>query len=401
MRVHGRSPGRALALAGFLLLSLIAHLVVLRGASPGAWIAAPPPAASTVSVALIVPAAPTPQSPMAQAAVAPKPVARPRARPAPRPKRPVPRATPVPAPEVAPPAAASTSAADLDPFGLPVDDAAPGVQARVDPAGAEGDARPVTVQDVRPPAAEAVRPPAVDDVQPATEAAAVPAPAQPAEAPLVVATQAGTVRYLVYYGDPVDGYVVATLEQTFDIAPERYRLHSEGRARGLTSLFYRGALVQDSAGTVSAAGLAPSSYREQRGDRPARTVSIDAERREATFGSGVRREAPPGVQDRMSAVVQLALLRQARPALFERGASIVLPMLGPSRVDQVTWRVLGEEQVATEAGAVAALRLSRESLDGDDPAIDVWLALDSSIVPVRMRITDRGGRALDQVIAAQ
>jgi hypothetical protein len=76
-------------------------------------------------------------------------------------------------------------------------------------------------------------------------------------------------------------------------------------------------------------------------------------------------------------------------------------MLGPSRVDQVTWRVLGEEQVATEAGAVAALRLSRESLDGDDPAIDVWLALDSSIVPVRMRITDRGGRALDQVIAAQ
>ena len=388
MRVHARSTGRAPAIAGFLLLSLIAHLAVLRGASLGSWLETPRPEAPPVSVALIVPPAPAPQPPSVQPAAAPKPVARPQARPAPRPKRPVQRAAPppaAPAPEVAQPAAASTSAALFDAFGLPVDEGEPRMPERAEPAAAAADAQPLPTVDV----------------QPGVEAVAEPAPAPPVEAPLVVAPQAGTVRYLVYFGDPVEGYVVATLEQSFDIGPERYRLHSEGRAKGLTSLFYRGALVQDSAGTVSAAGLAPSSYREQRGDRPARTVSIDAERREATFGSGVTREAPPGVQDRMSAVVQLALLRQARPALFERGASIVLPMLGHSRVDRVTWRVHGEEQVATEAGTVAALRLSRASLDGDDPAIDVWLALDSSIVPVRMRITDRGGRALDQVIAAQ
>ena len=386
--------------AGFLLLSLIAHLAVLRGANLGPWLATRPPEAPTVSVDLVVapePApVPAPQPPMAKAAEAPKPIARPRAKPTRRPKPRVERAaagSAAPPPDVAQRAPASTPAVSDDAFGLPAGEGEPRADERGEPPEAAADLWALPADDAQPPPA--------DDARPLAEAAAEAAPAEPAEAPLVVAPQAGTVRYLVYYGDPTEGYVVATLEQSFDIGPGHYRLHSEGRAKGLTSLFYRGTLVQDSVGTVSAAGLEPSSYREQRGDRPARTVTIDAGRREATFGTGVRREAPPGVQDRMSAVVQLALLRQSRPELFERGASIVIPMLGHSRVDHVTWRVHGEEQVATEAGTVKALRLSSASLDRDDPAIDVWLALDASVVPVRMRIADRGGRALDQVIVPQ
>ncbi len=66
----------------------------------------------------------------------------------------------------------------------------------------------------------------------------------------------------------------------------------------------------------------------------------------------------------------------------------------------VDWIVIGEETVATDAGTVRALRLQRAGV-GDDPAIDLWLALDARIVPVRMRVTEPTGRALDQVLASQ
>ena len=216
----------------------------------------------------------------------------------------------------------------------------------------------------------------------------------------MVAPQSGAVRYRVHYGDPVDGNVVATLEQSFEIGTHHYRLHSEGRAKGLVSWFYRGSLVQDSVGTVSTAGLAPSGYREQRGDRAPRSATIDPAHGEVVFGSGQRRQAPPGVQDRLSVAVQLALMRQARPQQFEPGATIRLPMLGNSSVEPVDWIVIGEETVATDAGTVRALRLQRAGV-GDDPAIDLWLALDARIVPVRMRVTEPTGRALDQVLASQ
>ncbi|MCO5107620.1 MAG: DUF3108 domain-containing protein [Burkholderiaceae bacterium] len=389
MRALARSAGRAPAVIAFLLLSLAAHLAVLRGASVSGWFSPSVPAAAPVTVSLIEFAPPptlAPPAAEAKASPPPRPKPRPRTRP-----RPAPRAAPEAAPAATAEASASAPAAafDADSFWAPIvpaSSAQEGEAATVDasPAGREAEAAPA--RQAEPGAAP-----------PAAEAAAAPTP----EPPIVVAPQSGSVRYRVHYGDPADGNVVATLEQSFDIGADRYRLHSEGRAKGLIAWFYRGSLVQDSVGTVSAQGLAPSSYREQRGDRPPRSAAIDVARGEVVFGSGVKREAPPGVQDRLSAAVQLALMRQSRPALFEAGATIRLPMLGSSSVESVGWRVLGEEPVTTDAGVVQAVRLSRTGSSEDDPAIDVWLALDARIVPVRMRITEPSGRALDQVLATQ
>lgn len=385
MHVHDRSTRRVPAVIGFLLLSLVAHVALLRGVNPSARFAAPQPA-NAVSVALIAPPPQADAAPPAEGA----------------PARPAPRRGPrvsKPAAPVASPAPEPGQSASLDAFGSPI-----GSSDANDPAGAAaGQAGDPADASVR--AAESGHGPIPGDAPPAVVqdaggalAESLPAAAEP---PIVVSPQAGSVRYRVHFGDPEQGNVVAILEQSFEIGADRYRLHSEGRAQGLTAWFYRGALVQDSVGTVSAGGLSPLSYREQRGSRPARTVSIDRERREATFGSGARRETPPGVQDRLSAIVQLALLRQSRPALFEPGATVVLPTLSSSRIEYVAWRVVGEEAVATDAGVVNAFRLSRASMGADDPAIDVWLALDARVVPVRMRIAEPGGRALDQVLAAE
>ena len=399
MRVFARSTGRAPAVAGFLLLSVAVHLAVLRGAGLWPGSAAPSPTSAAVAVSLIAP----PPTPPQAAPVKPVAETRP-AVPAAR-RRPASRLAGR-APPAASPAAGPTAAARFGAFGAAMDAGEPeGLDREAAQPGddAAGSAAGVTESTQRPSAAGA------DGADQwgsggaggADAAASEAAPAPVAEAPVAVTPQAGSVRYRVHYGEPADDNVVAILEQSFEIGPDAYRLHSEGRARGLMSWFYRGTLVQDSVGGVTAAGLAPNRYSERRGDRAPRSVSIDADRREALFGADVRRAVPPGVQDRLSAVVQLALLRQSRPALFERGATVELPMLGNSRVESVGWRVLGEETVATDAGPVAALRLSRAMVDADEPAIEVWLALDARIVPVRMRITEPNGRALDQVIASQ
>lgn len=428
MRALARPFARAPAVAVFLLCSIVVHLAVLRGASVSAWHVPPEHERSPVTVALIVPAAAAARLAAASdvTAVRPPPAARARSRPARRVAQAAAASVPESAAATAAPEALTRAAsfADSDPFGATLGlvggdgltGSGPETAAQADAHGeAQGETQGETQGEVQADAQEvsglakalphgATLPALQDAAADAAPLEIVPGgtpPAAPAQAPIVVTPQSGTARYRVHYGDPREGNVVAILEQRFEIGPEHYRLHSEGQAKGLVSWFYRGLLVQDSIGTVSAAGLAPSRYRERRGDRPARTATVDAALGEVVFASGQRREAPAGVQDRLSTAVQLALMRQARPAQFEAGATIHLPMLGNSSVVPVSWQVRGEETVDTDAGPVRALRLSRPGADRDDPAIDLWLALDARIVPVRMRITEPTGRALDQVLASQ
>lgn len=386
MRVFARWAGRApaAAAAGLLLLSLLAHLAVLRSASLSSWFAAQAPPAPVVAVSLV--SAPATAPALAQ----PAPPVRSSRRDLAVRRRSAPRQIAPARPAAAASAVAPTSAQRFDAFGAAIDAGEPGQAAADGIAEREAQSAPAdSPEAARAGSAEAADTDALE---------AAPAPAS--EPPIVVTPQAGSVRYRVHFGDPEAGNVVAMLEHSFDIGSDRYRLHSEGRAQGLVAWFYRGALVQDSVGRVSQAGLAPTQYREQRGDRAPRAASIDAARGEVVFASGARAQAPAGVQDRLSALVQLALLRQSRPALFATGATIELPMLGNSSIESVGWRVLGPEPVRTDSGVVETLRLSRAVTDGREAAIDVWLALDARVVPVRLRITEPNGRALDQVIAS-
>lgn len=239
--------------------------------------------------------------------------------------------------------------------------------------------------------------PGADAVSPtlATRESAAPALDAPA---VQVVPQAGTVRYRIHYGDPAQGNVVATLEQRFELDHDRYRLHSAGRAEGVVSWFYRGTLEQESSGRVSPAGLHPTRYRERRGEREAKLTVLDAARGEVVFSNGERARAQAGMQDRLSIFVQLGLLLRSNPSVFAPGATIALPLLASSRVESASWRVLGVEAVAGDARAVRAMHLRRDPADGDEPGIDVWLALDARVLPLRVRITEASGRALDQIV---
>jgi hypothetical protein len=218
--------------------------------------------------------------------------------------------------------------------------------------------------------------------------------------PLHVTPATGSVRYRVHYGDPADGNVVAMLEQRYEFDDRRYRLHSEGRATGVVSWFYRGTLMQESSGRVSASGLQPERYRERRGERSEKEAVLDADAERVRFASGAEAALPPGVQDRLSVFVQLGLLVQADPVRFAPGAVVEFPMLANSRIEATSFRVLGKEIVAAGEIAAAALHLRRDPLDAEEPTIDLWLALEPRLLPLplRVRITESSGRALDQIV---
>lgn len=398
MRVR-RSPLRAGA-AVFVLLSVAMHAVVWNAARRAApQPPAEPPQPAVVQLVALAPPQPpaaTMQAPAARAMQAPASAT---SASRPRPRKPIPKrsmrpaAADAPAARQAHPAQAATPnpAAWRGPVTLPEFD----------------DSIDVALAFAAPPAAalETAAAPSGVDAAPApgdeaaTAVARVPQEAQSSSPkPLHVTPASGSVRYRVHYGDPADGNVVALLEQRYEIDEHRYRLHSEGRATGIVSWIYRGTLLQESSGRVSASGLQPERYRERRGERREKEAVLDAGTERVRFASGAEAALPPGVQDRLSVFVQLGLLLQADPLRFAPGAVVEIPVLSNSRIEASSFRVLGSETIAAGAIDLAALHLRRAPLDDEEPAIDLWLALEPRVLPLRVRITESSGRALDQVV---
>ena len=236
-----------------------------------------------------------------------------------------------------------------------------------------------------------------------SEALAEPAtPAQDAPTPkaLPELVQGRSLRlFRVYYGDYTAGQPVARLRLELEVSGSAYVLRSMGEAEGLMSLFYSGALVQESRGQLLPQGLAPQQYSEIRGSRRERSVRFDHQQHQL-----LRLNAPPvvlpdGTQDRLSVLYQLVLLAQGKAERFLPGEVVDLPVAGFSDVRRERFQVLGEEVLMVGNRSYRSLHLKRPALPGGrDPSVEVWLGYDASLQPVRIRLEDARGQILDQVI---
>ena len=209
----------------------------------------------------------------------------------------------------------------------------------------------------------------------------------------------GRWRFGVYYGDYLNDHQLATLDYVVEVDGGRYRLQTEGRASGVIALFYSGVLTQSSAGTLSENGLAPEHYTEQRGNRPRRSLSVDRASNRVVFSGKPPEALVPGAQDRLSALIQLGLMARAMPERFVKGSVIALPELTLGDIEKSRYLSFGESVLKTASGPLRALHLERTAPRGDDdPKIEIWLGYDQSLLPVRIRATENGGRVLDQMV---
>lgn len=355
---------RTVPLLGLLALSLLLHGLLLSALGTGTGALSPPP--PPVVVTLVTPVTATPDT--GNAARMPRSARR--------------TATP-PVPAAATPILGEQSSPST-----------PDARAGAEAPPASGP--PETAVVTAPAAAPA-----------STADAALPSPSAPAETPVPAALPRdalptppiGRWRFLVFYGDYSEGRQLASVDYLISVDGERYELRSEGRAEGLTALFYSGTLSQVSVGRFGERGLEPERYVERRGSRPERWARVDRGTGVASFSGGQTATAPEGVQDRLSVLIQLGLMLRAAPQRAAPGTVLELHELSLRDVEQARYRVHGDEVLQADAGPVHALHLERIApRRPDDPRIEAWLGYDRGMLPVRIRLTDAGGRVLDQFL---
>ncbi len=168
-----------------------------------------------------------------------------------------------------------------------------------------------------------------------------------------------------------------------------------------------GAVGWASVGGFDAHGLAPERHVETRRGRELRAANFqrpdgtgaDASPGRITF-SGPRVEHPlwPGVQDRLSWMLQLAAVMSADATLGQPGRELVLMVVGV-RGDALPWRfeAVAVEDLDVPAGLVrGALRLRREPQRAWDSRVEVWLDPARHHLPVRLRMQQGPGAPLTE-----
>ena len=237
---------------------------------------------------------------------------------------------------------------------------------------------------------------AATDAEPVATAApvAAPPPAPVVEPPAPPAVSAppptppwpgkGRVRYVGTYGD--GGFVIGETIHEWRIDGDRYSIRTVFEPKGLAALRGR-KRAQTSEGEVTAEGLRPSEFRDQREGREAEGTSFEWPAVRAVF-SGGRGEGRlvAGTQDLVSVFYQLAWLAPRR--------NVELSVVTASRVGRWTFEWVGEESLTIAGGSLSTLHLRTRS-DGD--ATEVWLAPAHGGLPVKIRYTDRKGDVFEQV----
>lgn len=206
----------------------------------------------------------------------------------------------------------------------------------------------------------------------------------PAEPPPVYATRMpapATLRYALARG-------VARGEATLSWQPDAaaYELMLQATLpQGAT-------LEQRSQGFFDDAGLAPLRLADRRRGRSTQAVNFQRAQGRITF-SGPRWEYPlvPGVQDRLSWIVQLVAIASATPQA--PGDEVVLQVVG-ARGAAARWRFRVDG-----AAPSGVLHLVREPDHLYDQRLELWLDPVRGHWPVRMRqVQVPGGDALDWVL---
>ena len=184
------------------------------------------------------------------------------------------------------------------------------------------------------------------------------------------------------------GPAVGVAELDWQPGQDHYRLQLRGRAPGVPPLAWV------SQGGFDANGLAPLRYTESRRGREVRAANFQRDKGRISFsGPPVEHPLMPGVQDRLSWMLQLAAVLEASPQLGTSDAAISMWVVG-TRGDAEVWSftVQGQPLLTLPAGeTVRTLHLLREPRHAYDTQAQVWLDPARQHLPVRLQLRLRAG----------
>ncbi len=224
--------------------------------------------------------------------------------------------------------------------------------------------------------------------EPAAPVASAPSVAAtpPSAAPAERQRYQGRIRYIVYKGE--QGMEVGQEIHQWEVADGLYHLTGTLETTGLAAVFKSLRIVKDSRGRIDGSGLHPEHFVVTRNGRETgERADFDLDAGTVSVAGRAAQPAAAGAQDLMSFQYQLGLLLPS--------GRLDVPLATGKKYASFRFERLADENLTTPAGTFR----TRHYRAADDSTTEVWLAVERSGVPVKIRHTDRNGDVFDEVAA--
>jgi len=254
---------------------------------------------------------------------------------------------------------------------------------------------PIVESEVEESATTAVAGPGTPPIAEATPPAppAAPAPPPPAPPPHASPPSSATLHYAVVAKDPrtkPPSGLWGNGVLRWQLDADHYSLDLEAAVQVL--FVHVTVLASHSAGSFDAYGLSPARYTETPRNKPTQVARFDRDGTGMITYSTTDATAAlvPGVQDRLSVLVEAGSLVRGNPGLKVQGAGFDVPVAGlKGDIENWHFEVVGVESVDAGIGSVKAVHIRRVLRPGtNDRGIEVWLAEDGGGYPVRIRYSE-------------
>jgi len=192
-----------------------------------------------------------------------------------------------------------------------------------------------------------------------------------------------------------DHLYVGAVQETFKKTGDRYSIVSEINPAGIAALF-RGKEKLTSSGTITHAGLRPEKFTAERSDDATKNVGAtfdwDAGLLRMNF-DGREQTAPlaGGIQDRVSVMYQFLFLKTKEVGKLD------FAMTNGKKIEPYRYRLAGNELLNTPLGKLHTLHLIKQR-EADDNSVEIWLARDRHLFPVKLLIVENDGTRFEQTI---
>ena len=181
--------------------------------------------------------------------------------------------------------------------------------------------------------------------------------------------------------------------ETLDHDGKTYSIVSEARGRGILATV--GVLNRrTSRGRITAEGLRPDEYRDERPFGWVATAKFDWEARTVTQsrkGKSETLKMPAVAQDPLSLAYTFAFVRP-------RGKEYDIVRADGRGLTPFRFAVVGNEKLGTPIGELETLHISKVKDGPDDKATDIWFATERNFIPVRVLVVDKDGERADQIV---
>jgi hypothetical protein len=183
---------------------------------------------------------------------------------------------------------------------------------------------------------------------------------------------------------------------SWTLTPTSYKIRIEA---GITVVFAQvNLLTLTSEGAVGDEGFMPTLMTEKRRGRSMTATHFNRKDGRLSFSaSQANYPLVWGAQDKASVPLQLAAIARGDPQQLSGNIDI---LVGEDRDASVySFMVLGQEQVDTRMGKIAAWHLARPPKPGSyNSRLDLWLAPDYGWVPVQIRNLEASGAVTTQTV---